>query len=46
MPNILWKTLPSEFNKLGKFTLIGIVKVTPNQIIADVELDSEIGTVV
>ena len=46
LPNILGKTLPSEFNKLGKFTLIGIVKVTPNQIIADVELDSEIGTVV
>lgn len=43
LPNVLGRTLPSEFDKLGKFSLKGLIKVTPNQIYADVTLNSEIG---
>lgn len=44
LPNVLGKTLPSEFEKFGKFNLKGYVKVTPDQIHADVNVDSEIGS--
>ena len=44
LPNVLGKTLPTEFDKLGKFVLKGKVKVTPDQIQASVNVDSEIGS--
>lgn len=46
LPNVLGKTLPSEFGKLGKFNLKGYVKVTPEQIQADVHVNSEIGSTI
>ncbi len=46
LPNVLGKTLPTEFEKLGKFNLDGYVKVTPDQIQADVNVNSEIGSTV
>ncbi|MGY0426589.1 MAG: translocation/assembly module TamB domain-containing protein, partial [Polaribacter sp.] len=46
LPNVLGKTLPSEFDKLGKFTLKGKVRVTPTQMSASVHLNSQIGGVV
>lgn len=46
LPNVLGKTLPSEFDKLGKFVLLGHVKVTPQQMSAMVNVHSEIGSTV
>jgi cytoskeletal protein CcmA (bactofilin family) len=46
LPNVLGKNLPSEFDKLGKFTIKGFVKVTPEQIQADVNVNSEIGAAI
>ena len=46
LPNVLGKNLPSEFDKLGNFALKGYIKVTPEQIQADVELKSEIGSAI
>lgn len=43
LPNVLGKNLPSEFNKLGKFNIDGTIKVTPEQINADIKVHSEIG---
>ncbi len=46
LPNVLGKTLPSEFDKLGKFVLAGKIKVTPDQMIAAVKVKSEIGSTI
>ena len=43
LPNILGKKLPSEFDKLGKFTLLGKIRLTPTELTADIDLNSEIG---
>ena len=44
LPNVLGKTLPTEFDKLGKFVLKGKVTVTPEKVFADVNVKSEIGS--
>ncbi|OAD44877.1 translocation/assembly module TamB domain-containing protein [Polaribacter atrinae] len=46
LPNVLGKTLPSEFAKFGRFTLKGKVHVTPKEIKANLDLNSEIGNVI
>ncbi|WP_298778408.1 translocation/assembly module TamB domain-containing protein [uncultured Polaribacter sp.] len=46
LPNVLGHTLPSEFDKLGKFTLRGYVALTPENVEANVNVKSEIGTTV
>ncbi|WBX74424.1 translocation/assembly module TamB [Tenacibaculum pacificus] len=46
LPNLLGKTLPSEFQRLGDFTLKGIVRVTPDQMDATISVKSEIGTTI
>ncbi|WP_343330233.1 translocation/assembly module TamB domain-containing protein [Polaribacter staleyi] len=46
LPNVLGKTLPSEFIKFGEFTIKGTVDVTPKEIKANLDLNSEIGAVV
>ena len=46
LPNLLGKTLPTEFQRLGEFSLFGYTKLTPTSIEADLEIDSEIGTVI
>lgn len=43
LPNILGKNIPTEFNQLGKFTLKGDIRVTPELMKADVFINSEIG---
>lgn len=45
LPNILGKTLPTEFEKFGKFTIVGNIHVSPEDIWANIDLDSEIGFV-
>lgn len=46
LPNLLGKTLPSEFRRLGTFTLSGKTFITSNTIDLDVKVSSEIGTTV
>ena len=46
LPNVLGKTLPSEFIKFGEFTVKGQVNVTPKEIKANLDLKSEIGNVI
>ena len=44
LPNVLGKNLPTEFGKFGEFTLIGKVRVTPDQMQATINVNSEIGS--
>ncbi|SOS58307.1 conserved hypothetical protein [Tenacibaculum finnmarkense genomovar ulcerans] len=46
LPNLLGKSLPSEFQRLGDFTLQGLVKITPEQMEATISVKSEIGTTI
>ncbi|CAM1347324.1 translocation/assembly module TamB domain-containing protein [Tenacibaculum insulae] len=46
LPNLLGKSLPSEFQRLGNFTFKGNVNVTPDQIDATLSVKSEIGNVI
>lgn len=46
LPNLLGKSLPSEFQRLGNFTLQGLVKVTPEQMDATLSVNSEIGNTI
>ncbi|WP_408024435.1 translocation/assembly module TamB domain-containing protein [Tenacibaculum sediminilitoris] len=46
LPNLLGRNLPTEFQRLGNFTLNGIVKVTPEQMDATISVKSEIGTAI
>jgi hypothetical protein len=45
LPNVLGKTLPSELSKLGRFDLKGLVRVTSDEVVATINLNSEIGTI-
>ena len=45
LPNLLGKTLPTEFKRLGTFTLSGITKLTEQHIEATWAIDSPIGEV-
>lgn len=46
LPNVLGNTLPSEFSKFGKFRIRGNVKVTPTQINASINMNSQVGGVI
>ncbi|WP_246175187.1 translocation/assembly module TamB domain-containing protein [Tenacibaculum aiptasiae] len=46
LPNLLGRTLPTEFQRLGNFTLKGILSVTPEQMDATLTVNSEIGTTI
>ena len=46
LPNVLGKTLPTDFKKLGRFNMSGLVKVTPEQMDATLRVTSQIGTTV
>lgn len=43
LPNVLGKTLPSEFKKLGEFNIVGRINVSPKDINSNVNITSEIG---
>ncbi|MBD0832172.1 translocation/assembly module TamB domain-containing protein [Aestuariibaculum sediminum] len=45
LPNILGESIPSSFERLGKFTIIGNSQVTTSTVIADVIIDTELGLV-
>lgn len=46
LPNLLRKTLPTEFKKIGLFSLSGYTKITPNSIETTSEIKSELGDIV
>jgi hypothetical protein len=46
LPNLLGNTLPTEFERLGRFTLSGIVKLTTEDIEATVDINSQVGRVI
>jgi hypothetical protein len=43
LPNMLGKTLPSEFQKLGRFTISGSTYITQNEIDAKLFMQTELG---
>lgn len=46
LPNIIGKSVPSEFKKIGNFMLSGLIRVTPDQMEATLNVKSEIGTTI
>ena len=46
LPNVLGKTLPTEFRKFGKFTIKGKVNVDPEKMDATIDLKSQIGDII
>ncbi|WP_245891986.1 translocation/assembly module TamB domain-containing protein [Polaribacter glomeratus] len=46
LPNVLGNNLPSEFHKLGTFNLKGYIRVTPDQMQAEIDIKSEIGSAI
>lgn len=45
LPNVLGDAIPSSFDRLGYFTIIGNSQVTSSKVIADIEIDTELGFV-
>ena len=45
LPNVLGRVLPSEFRKLGKFTIKGKLNLSPQKMDAILDLKTEIGDV-
>lgn len=45
LPNVLGQSIPSSFDRLGKFTLIGQTELTPSTILADLSIETELGFV-
>jgi len=43
LPNVLGESIPSSFDRLGKFTLIGQTELTPSTILADLSIETELG---
>ena len=46
LPNVLGKTLPTEFRKFGTFNIKGNVHLTPEKITATLDLKSKIGRII
>ncbi|WP_308993741.1 translocation/assembly module TamB domain-containing protein [Mariniflexile litorale] len=45
LPNILGASIPSSFDKLGKFTIVGNSQVTASTVHANIQIDTELGYV-
>lgn len=45
LPNVLGASIPSSFEKLGKFTITGTTQVTTSKVIANIQIDTELGYV-
>jgi hypothetical protein len=46
LPNLLGNSLPTEFKRLGNFSLAGFTEITSDEISASIRIKSEIGTVI
>lgn len=45
LPNVLGAAIPSSFDRLGKFKIVGQSQITASTINADIEIDTELGFV-
>ncbi|MDN3667054.1 translocation/assembly module TamB domain-containing protein [Algibacter miyuki] len=45
LPNVLGSAIPSSFDRLGYFTITGNSQVTSSAVIADIQIDTELGFV-
>ncbi len=45
LPNVLGASIPSSFDRLGKFTLVGQSEITPSTILANIKTETELGFV-
>ncbi len=45
LPNVLGSTIPETFDRLGVFTVVGQSQVTASTVIADIEINTELGFV-
>ena len=45
LPNVLGEAIPTAFDRLGYFTIVGNSQVTSSKVIADIEIDTELGFV-
>lgn len=45
LPNVLGAAIPSTFDKLGKFKIVGNSLITASEVDADIEMDTELGFV-
>ena len=45
LPNVLGAAIPSSFDRLGKFKIVGQSQITASTVNADVEIDTELGFV-
>ena len=43
LPNVLGASIPSSFDRLGKFTLVGQSEVTASSILANLNIETELG---
>ena len=45
LPNVLGDAIPTSFNRLGKFTIVGNSQITSSTVIADLEINTDLGFV-
>lgn len=45
LPNVLGEAIPTSFNRLGVFTISGNSQITANNIIANIDINTELGFV-
>jgi len=45
LPNVLGDAIPTSFDRLGRFTIVGNSQVTSSKVIADIDIDTELGFV-
>ncbi|MFV9551189.1 translocation/assembly module TamB domain-containing protein [Algibacter sp. PT7-4] len=45
LPNVLGEAIPTSFDRLGYFTITGNSQVTSTKVLADIEIDTELGFV-
>ncbi|WP_245234892.1 translocation/assembly module TamB domain-containing protein [Tamlana crocina] len=45
LPNVLGDAIPSSFERLGQFTIVGNSQVTESTVLADIKIDTELGMV-
>ncbi|ULC58430.1 translocation/assembly module TamB [Flaviramulus sp. BrNp1-15] len=45
LPNVLGEAIPTSFDRLGKFTIVGNSQVTSSKVIADIKINTELGLV-
>ena len=45
LPNVLGTAIPNSFERLGRFTVVGQSEITTSSVVANIEVDTELGFV-